>query len=57
VTATTDGFELPNNADLNHLDLAAPAELRKDDGGQEKGEAGFGSDSDPGDTLPIHDDT
>jgi hypothetical protein len=57
VAATTDGFELVNNADLNHRDLAAPAELRKDDGGQEKGEAGFGSDSDPGDTLPIHDDT
>ncbi|MDG1697120.1 MAG: lysylphosphatidylglycerol synthase transmembrane domain-containing protein, partial [Ilumatobacter sp.] len=52
VTATTDGVELVDNADLHHVDLAAPAELRVDDHGQEKGEARFGSDSDPGDTLP-----
>jgi hypothetical protein len=57
LTATTDGVELVDNADLHHVDLAAPAELRVDDDGQEKGEARFGSESDSGDTLPIHDDT
>ncbi|WP_439115944.1 hypothetical protein, partial [Ilumatobacter sp.] len=55
--AATDGVEFVDNVDLSHVDLAALAEARTDDDGQGDSDAGIGSEGDPGDTLPVHDDT